>query len=170
MRILGIDPGSRVLGYAVVDSDGAKGLRYVECGVVEASREHPLERRLADIARGLEEVIAELVPDTVAAEDIFTAINARSALALGQARGAALAVCGRAGLRVWGYPPATVKQAVTGTGRAAKEQVARMVQVLVGLKKLPRADAADALAVAIAHAHVRRDLGGLAGLANRGRS
>jgi crossover junction endodeoxyribonuclease RuvC len=158
MRILGIDPGSRVLGYGVVDSDGKRGLRYVECGVVEARRELPLERRLGEIAAGLEEVIAELAPDTVAAEDIFTAINARSALALGQARGAALCVCGRAGLRVWAYAPALVKQTVTGRGRAPKEQVARMVQVLVGLKRLPRADATDALAVAVAHAHVRRDL------------
>jgi crossover junction endodeoxyribonuclease RuvC len=158
MRILGIDPGSRVLGYGVVESDPQRRLRYVECGVLVAPREAPLERRLAEIATGLEEVIAELAPDAVAAEDIFTAVNARSALMLGQARGAALAICGRAGLRVWAYPPAMVKKAVTGRGRAPKEQVARMIQALLGLKKVPRADAADALAVAIAHAHIRRDL------------
>jgi crossover junction endodeoxyribonuclease RuvC len=162
MRILGIDPGSRVLGYGVVDSDGRRQLCYVECGVVEARREHPLERRLAEIASGLDEVIRELAPDVVAAEDVFTATNARSALALGQARGAALVVCGRAALRVWAYPPATVKQAVTGRGRAPKEQVARMVQALLGLKRLPRSDAADALAVAVAHAHIRHDLRGAA--------
>src|SRR5688572_20108672 len=108
MRILGIDPGSRVLGYAVVDAD-ARRLRYVECGVVEAVRGAPLEERLAEIARGLEEVIAELAPHTVAAEDVFSAVNARTALLLGQARGAALAVCGRAGLRVHAYAPARVK-------------------------------------------------------------
>ena len=159
MRILGIDPGSLVLGYGVVDCDDAGGrrLRYVECGVVSAPRGEPLEHRLAEIASGVEEILAELRPDVVAAEEVFTAGNARSALALGHARGAILAVCGRAGLRVWGYSPATVKQAVTGSGRAAKEQVARMVQALVGLKKLPRSDAADALAVAIAHAHIRKD-------------
>ena len=158
MRILGIDPGSRILGYAVLDcDDGArKKLRYVECGVVEAGRGEPLERRLAEIAQGLEDVIQEYLPETVAAEDVFTSVNARSALLLGQARGAALAVCGRAGLRVFAYPPSVVKQAVTGRGRAPKEQVARMVQVLVGLRKVPRADAADALAVAVAHAHIRR--------------
>jgi crossover junction endodeoxyribonuclease RuvC len=158
VRILGIDPGSRVLGYAVLDCDDAarKKLRYVECGVVEAGRGEPLERRLAEIAQGLEDVIRELQPETVAAEDVFAAANARSALLLGQARGAALAVCGRAGLRVYAYPPAVVKQAVTGRGRAPKSQVARMVQVLVGLRKVPRADAADALAVAVAHAHMRR--------------
>ena len=158
MRILGIDPGSRVLGYAVLDcDDGArKKLRYVECGVVEANRREPLERRLAEIAQGLEDVIRELGPESVAAEDVFTAGNPRTALLLGQARGAALAVCGRAGLRVFAYAPAVVKQAVTGRGRAPKEQVARMVQVLVGLTKVPRADAADALAVAVAHAHIRK--------------
>ena len=158
MRILGIDPGSRVLGYGVIDSDGKRRLRYVECGVVEARKIYPLEQRLAEIGAGLEEVISELRPDAVAAEDVFSAANARSALALGQARGAALFVCGRASLRVWAYAPALVKQAVTGRGRAPKEQVARMVQVILGLKRLPRADAADALAVAVAHAHARRDL------------
>jgi crossover junction endodeoxyribonuclease RuvC len=154
MRILGIDPGSRVLGYAVLDCDTARRLRYVECGVVEATRGAPLERRLYEIASGLEEVIDDLGPQAVAAEDVFSAANARSALLLGQARGAALAACGRAGLKVHAYPPAVVKQAVTGRGRAPKEQVARMVQVLCGLRKLPRADAADALAVAVAHAQM----------------
>jgi crossover junction endodeoxyribonuclease RuvC len=158
VRILGLDPGSRVLGYGVVDSDAQGGrLRYVECGVLEARRGAPLETRLAEIAAGLEEVIAELRPEAAAAEDMFTAVNVRSALALGQARGAALAICGRAGLRVYGYAPAVVKQAVTGRGRAPKAQVARMVQALVGLKQLPRSDAADALAVAVAHAHIRKD-------------
>ena len=158
MRILGIDPGSRVLGYAVLDCDdlARKRLRYVECGVVEARRDQPLERRLAEIADGLEDVIRELAPEIVAAEDVFAASNPRTALLLGQARGAALAVCGRAGLTVHAYPPAVVKQAVTGRGRAPKEQVARMVQVLIGLRKVPRADAADALAVAVAHANIRR--------------
>jgi crossover junction endodeoxyribonuclease RuvC len=154
MRILGIDPGSRVLGYAVLDCDAARRLRYVECGVVEATRGERLERRLVEIAAGLEEVIAELAPTAAAAEDVFAAVNVRSALLLGQARGAALVVCGRAGLAVHAYAPATVKQAVTGRGRAPKEQVARMVQAILSLKKLPRADAADALAVAVAHAHM----------------
>jgi crossover junction endodeoxyribonuclease RuvC len=154
MRILGIDPGSRVLGYAVLDTGAGRRLRYVECGVVEATRGARLERRLAEIASGLEEVIAELTPEAVAAEDVFSAVNARSALLLGQARGAALAVCGRAGLLVHSYSPAVVKKAVTGSGRAPKSQVARMVQVLVGLRREPRADAADALAVAVAHAQI----------------
>jgi crossover junction endodeoxyribonuclease RuvC len=155
MRILGIDPGSRILGYAVIDCDALRRLSYVECGVIEATRGETLERRLAEIGTGLEEVLAELSPTVVAAEDIFTAANARAALLLGQARGAALFVCGRAGLRVYAYAPAVVKQAVTGRGRAPKLQVARMVQVLCGLRRVPRADAADALAVAVAHAQMQ---------------
>jgi crossover junction endodeoxyribonuclease RuvC len=158
MRILGIDPGSRTLGYAVVDSVARGRLSYVECGVIVASAADPLEKRLGEIASGLREVIADLHPDVLAAEGVFAAVNVRSALALGQARGAVLAIAGMAGLRVYSYPPATVKLAVTGRGRAPKSQVALMVRALVGLKKVPRPDAADALAVAVAHAHMRKDL------------
>jgi crossover junction endodeoxyribonuclease RuvC len=89
----------------------------------------------------------------VAVEDVFAAVNVRSALALAQSRGTVLAVAGVAGLPVYSYAPAVVKKTVTGRGRASKDQVARMVQVLVGLRRVPRADAADALAVAITHAH-----------------
>src|SRR4029453_14524879 len=102
-------------------------------------------------ARGLREVIAELGPEVVAIEDVFSHQNVRSALALAQARGMALAVVGLAGLSVASYPPASVKKAVSGSGRADKDQIARMVQTLIGLKSLPRADATDALAVAITH-------------------
>jgi crossover junction endodeoxyribonuclease RuvC len=162
VRILGVDPGSRVLGYAVIESRPGRGLlgelRYVECGVIQAKETDSLEQRLGEIATGLREVIEELRPSVVAAEDVFFSKNARSALALGQARGAALAIAGMAGLRVFAYPPAMVKQAVTGQGRAAKTQVGQMIRVLLGLKRDPRPDAADALAVAVAHAQIRRDL------------
>src|SRR5262245_63818951 len=104
MRILGIDPGTRVLGYAVVDA--LPRLRYVECGVVTAPARRPLEVRLAEIQRQVEEIIAEHRPDQVAVEDVFAAHNARSALALGHARGVVLAAAGRAGLPVTAYPPA----------------------------------------------------------------
>jgi len=110
-----------------------------------------MEERLGEIARGLREVIDELAPQVVAIEDVFSHQNVRSALALAQARGMALAVVGLAGLSVASYPPASVKKAVSGSGRADKDQVARMVQVLIGLRSLPRADATDALAVAITH-------------------
>jgi crossover junction endodeoxyribonuclease RuvC len=150
VRILGLDPGSRVCGYGVIDDvDGE--LRYVECGVLTAAEDEAMEARLGEIARGLEEVIAELAPTVVAIEDVFSQMNPRSALALAQARGMALAVVGLRGLRVASYPPATVKKAVSGSGKADKDQIARMVQALIGLRSLPRADATDALAVAITH-------------------
>jgi crossover junction endodeoxyribonuclease RuvC len=155
VRILGLDPGSRVCGYGVIDDvDG--DLRYVECGVLTAPDDRAMEVRLGEIACGLREVIAELAPAVVAVEDVFVQHNARSALALAQARGMALAVIGLAGLRVTSYAPALVKKTVTGSGSAGKEQIARMVQALIGLHSLPRADAADALAVAITHGRTLR--------------
>ncbi len=157
MRILGLDPGSRVCGYGVIDADGGS-LRYVECGVLTAPESRPMEQRLGEIAKGLAEVIAELSPTVAAVEDVFTHQNPRSALALAQARGMALAVLGMAGVRVTSYPPALVKKAVAGAGGAGKDQVARMVQALIGLKSLPRADATDALAVAITHGHAARPM------------
>lgn len=154
--ILGVDPGSRLCGYGVIEVSGPRMMRYLECGVLTANERRPPEERLAEIAAGLREVIDELSPTTVAVEDVFTRKNHRAALALAQARGAVLAVVGLAGLPVSSYPAPVVKKAVTGSGRADKDQVARMVQHLVGLRSLPAVDASDALAVAIAHAmHLR---------------
>ncbi len=155
MRILGLDPGSRVCGYGVID-ERAGELHYVECGVLTAPAERPMEQRLGEIARGLREVIDELAPDAVAVEDVFSHHNPRTALALAHARGMAVAVIGLAGLAVASYPPATVKKAIVGSGRADKGQIGRMVQSLIGLGSLPRADATDALAVAITHGRVVR--------------
>lgn len=177
LRILGIDPGSRVCGYGVIelDPDAARApvlargsvvssrlaglggeVRYVECGILTAPEDRAMEVRLGEIARGLREVIAELAPEVVAVEDVFSHDNPRSALALAQARGMALAVCGLAGLAVASYAPALVKKTVTGNGRSDKQQVAAMVAGIVGLRSLPRADATDALAVAITHARAAR--------------
>ena len=150
-RVLGIDPGSRICGYGLVAAAGAK-LSYVECGVLTAPEGWPMEARLGEIARSLGEVIAELGPTEVAVEDVFSRVNARSALALAQARGMALAVIGMAALPVSSYTAPMVKKAVVGQGRAEKAQIARMVQALLGMSSVPRADAADALAVAITHA------------------
>jgi len=155
VRILGLDPGSRICGYGVIDERGGE-LVYVECGVLTAPEGRPMEQRLGEIARGLREVIGELAPEVVAIEDVFSHQNVRSALALAQARGMALAVVGLAGLAVASYPPASVKKAVSGSGRADKDQIARMVQALIGLRSLPRADATDALAVAITHGQAVR--------------
>ncbi len=151
MRILGLDPGSRVCGYGVIDVTG-DSLRYVECGLLTAPEHHTMEQRLGEIATALREVLSDLSPHVVAVEDVFTHQNPRSALALAQARGMALAVIGLAELTVASYAPALVKKTVTGSGRADKAQVARMVQGFIGLRSLPRADATDALAVAITHA------------------
>jgi crossover junction endodeoxyribonuclease RuvC len=155
VRILGLDPGSRACGYGVIDDDGEP--RYVECGVLVAAAAAAMEARLGEIARGLREVIDELRPDVVAIEDVFAhGQHARSSLALAQARGMALAVVGIAGLRVASYPPALVKKAIAGGGAAGKDQVARVVQALVGLRALPRLDASDALAIAIVHGRTAR--------------
>ncbi|WP_428261585.1 crossover junction endodeoxyribonuclease RuvC [Haliangium sp.] len=152
MRILGVDPGSRLCGYGVLDAEGLGAYRYVECGVLTAARGAPMEQRLGEIARWLSDVITELRPVEVAVEKVFTHANVSSALALAQARGVVLAVAGMAGLPVSSYAPAVIKKTVTGRGRADKQQVARMVQALVGLRRPPQVDAADALAVAITHA------------------
>ena len=128
-------------------------ISYLECGVLTAPARHPFEARLAEISRSLSEVIDEFKPEQVAIEDVFTRINPRAALALAQARGCIVAVAGLARLPVYSYPAPQVKRAVTGRGRASKEQVAAMVAALTGLSSLPSADAADALAVAITHAH-----------------
>ncbi|MBI4508219.1 MAG: crossover junction endodeoxyribonuclease RuvC [Deltaproteobacteria bacterium] len=159
LRIIGIDPGSRITGYAVICAEGtrAPSVRYVECGVLALDARAPLERRLAELFEGTTEILRELSPHVAAVEDVFYGASVRSALILGQARGAALAALGSAGVRVFAYPPATIKQAVTGRGRASKVQVAQMVRAIVGLRRTPRADAADALAVAVTHALLRTD-------------
>ena len=156
MRILGLDPGSRVCGYGLID-ERAGALSYVECGVLTAPEDRAMEERLGEIARGLREVIDEMKPEVVAVEDVFVhAQNPRSGLALAQARGMVLAVIGLCGLRVTSYPPAVVKKVVAGTGGADKGQIGRMVQALIGLRSLPRADASDALAIAITHGRTLR--------------
>jgi crossover junction endodeoxyribonuclease RuvC len=170
VRILGIDPGSHVLGYAVITASAAAlpVLAYVECGVITAEADAPLERRLGEIAAGIREIVAELAPDAVAMEDVFHGRNTRSMIALAQARGAALVACDQAGLEVASYAPAVIKLAVTGRGRADKAQVGLMVRHLLGLKRAPRVDATDALAVAVTHAlrkaGTRRELAALAGV------
>lgn len=151
MRVLGVDPGSRLCGYAIIDVVPPRKFNYVECGVLTPERDKSTEERLGSIARWLTDVINELRPSVVAVEDVFSGANARTALALAQARGVVLGVAGLSGLCVHSYPPATVKQSVTGRGNAPKIQVAKMVTTLVGLRSEPQADAADALAVAITH-------------------
>jgi crossover junction endodeoxyribonuclease RuvC len=155
MRILGIDPGTRYFGYGLVERLGPGRVRYVECGVLESRRNATLSLRLSEIAAGLAEVIAELTPTVVAIEGVFAGKNARSALQLGHSRGVALAAAGALALPVHEYAPATVKRRVAGNGLATKQQVQAMVRSLCGLRRAPKLDASDALAVAICHAFTR---------------
>jgi crossover junction endodeoxyribonuclease RuvC len=151
-RIIGIDPGSRVTGYGVIDSDRGR-LYFVACGVVKTTPNYPFATRLNEIFEGLNQVIQVHQPAVAAIEEVFLATNPRSALKLGHARGAAVVAAMQNGLAVYDYSPRAIKQAVVGYGQAAKEQVQHMVQVLLELSGRPSADAADALAVAICHAN-----------------
>jgi crossover junction endodeoxyribonuclease RuvC len=151
MIVLGIDPGTANTGYGVVEQRGGR-LLALDGGVVETPAGLPLERRLATIHTRVGELLAEHAPVAVAIEDLYFGANARSALAVGQARGVVLLAAGQAGLPCASYTPQQVKGAVCGSGRADKAQVQQMVQRLLALPELPRPDhAADALAVAICH-------------------
>ena len=154
MIILGVDPGSLRTGYGVIETDGRRHA-LLEKGVVAPAAALPLAERLHVIHRGIAAVIARARPDVLAVEDLFHAVNARSALVLGHVRGAVLLAGAAAGLPVTAFSPATVKVQVTGFGRAEKSQVAMMVARMLGLDGDGEAgDASDALAVALCHAHV----------------
>lgn len=151
-RIIGIDPGSRVTGYGVIDA-GLGRLHFVACGVVKTTPKFPFAHRLNEIFEGVNEVVQIHGPAIAAIEDVFLASNPRSALKLGHARGAAVVAAMQNGLSVYDYSPRVVKQAVVGYGQADKAQVQHMVRVLLSLSRAPSSDAADALAVAICHAN-----------------
>ena len=151
MRILGVDPGSRVTGYGIVDCSGTD-LGFVTCGTIRTTHEEDFSRRLWVIFSGLAEVIATHAPEVAAVEDVFVDRNVRSALKLGHARGAAIVAAMEQGVQVHHYSARAVKQTVTGYGQADKKQVQHMVRTLLELNNCPSQDAADALAVAICHA------------------
>ncbi len=151
MFVLGIDPGLSRCGYGCVEADG-RGGRAVAVGVITTPPSDPLPDRLAALDRDLRALLVELKPQAVAVERVFFQVNARTAMAVGQASGLALAAAAGAGCEVAQYTPNEVKQAVAGYGAAPKEQVQRMVQALLRLPAPPRpADAADALALALCH-------------------
>ena len=153
MRVFGIDPGSERTGYGCVETDGRRH-RLVTCGAITASSRDSFPARLARIHRELSKLLAECRPDCVAVENLFHAVNVRSALKLGHARGVAMLAAIEAGCTLVEYTPAEVKRAVVGYGRAEKRQVQQMVKLLLGLSEAPSPhDAADALAVAICHVH-----------------
>ncbi len=153
MLILGLDPSLTCTGWGVVAKDGNR-LRHIANGQIPTDAKLPLAERLVVLDRELTAVIAAHRPDSAAVEEVFVNKNAQSTLKLGQARGVALLAAARAGLPVSEYATRLVKKAVVGTGGAEKAQVQAMLKVLLPGVKLAGADAADALAVAIAHAHL----------------
>lgn len=154
MRVMGVDPGSIKSGYGIVEAVGGQQLQAVEFGVIRTSAKASLPERLLAINRRLTELIEKFQPDVVAVEDVFFAQNAKSALKLGQSRGAILLTIAQTGLKIAEYTPLEVKQSVVGYGRADKVQVQHMVKTLLGLQEIPHPDdAADALAIAICHHH-----------------
>ena len=152
MRILGIDPGSRVTGYGVIATQGHE-IGFVSCGTIRTGGETDFSRRLLVIFQDLSDVITTYHPEVAAVEDMFVDKNPRSALKLGQARGAAIVAAQYHGLDVFDYTARKVKQSVAGYGQAEKGQVQSMVRTLLALNSIPSKDASDALAVALCHAH-----------------
>jgi crossover junction endodeoxyribonuclease RuvC len=156
MRVLGIDCGSRVTGYGVIDSDGADCV-FVSCGAIRSKPSDPLSSRLKCIYSGIVEVIRQVEPEAAAFESLFYATNVQSALKLGHVRGVSMFAAAESNLPVFEYSPLEVKSAVTGYGRAEKPQVQQMVRALLKLNAPPEPyDASDALAVAICHIHTHR--------------
>ena len=154
MRVLGIDCGGEYTGYGIVEMYSSGKLCCLTCGAIKLSPREPLPRRLSRIFTQLGELIAEHQPDEVAIEDVFYALNVKSALKLGQVRGVAMLAAAVAGLDVVEYSPLTIKSSVVGYGRAEKQQVQHMVTRLLALPHPPEPmDASDALAIAICHLH-----------------
>lgn len=153
-RILGIDPGSRYTGYGLIEKAG-RDLRMVEGGYISLG-DKPLPQRLGKIFTELTSLIREFDPDVMCVEQVFVSNNAKSALTLGQARGAAVCAGVNSHLPVFEYSAKQIKQAVVGKGAAKKEQVQFMVRLLLRLQETPQADMADALACAICHLHTQQ--------------
>jgi crossover junction endodeoxyribonuclease RuvC len=158
MRILGIDPGSGATGYGIIESDGAKH-KTILFGAIKTHARQPFHERLLKIYNDLNNILSIEKADVMAIEEVFHATNVQSALRLGHARGIALLAAAQHGMSVYEYSPLEIKSAVVGYGRAEKMQVQGMVRLLLNLAEIPSPDhAADALAVAICHAHRMRHI------------
>lgn len=155
-RIVGIDPGSRITGYGIIEFD-RNTPRHVANGCIQV-RGETLAEKLGVIYEAVSALVSTHHPDEMAVEQVFMHRNAQSALKLGHARGAALLAGIRGDLAVYEYAPSQIKQAITGRGHADKTQIQHMVRVLLGLREVPPSDAADALAVALCHGHTRATL------------
>ena len=162
MRVFGIDCGTEVTGFGVVESGDAAGLPQLRCqtvGAIKLSKAQSLPKRLDQVFRELTAELIRWQPDTVAIEEVFYSVNAKSALKLGQVRGVALLAAAQQGIAVAEYAPLKIKSSVVGYGMAQKEQVQFMVARLLGLAEVPQpSDAADALAIAICHIHTAQTL------------
>lgn len=159
-RILGIDPGLRVTGFGIIDKEGNQ-LSYIASGCIKSNEKETLPERIATLIAGIEQVVNTYNPVETAVEKVFVNVNPQSTLLLGQARGAAISALVYNKLPVAEYTALQIKQAVVGHGKAAKEQVQHMVVRLLNLSGVPKADAADALACAICHAHAGQGLAGM---------
>lgn len=156
MIILGIDPGLATMGYGVISYDGTKA-RPVDYGALLTPARMPLPERLLHLFEGVEDLCKRFEPDDIAMEELFFARNVTTAIAVGEARGAAIVAMRRHTNNIFEYTPMQIKQAVVGYGKAEKKQVQQMVRMLLGLQEIPKPDdAADALAAAICHAHSSR--------------
>lgn len=164
MIILGIDPGLRTTGFGVIHVAG-NAIRYLASGKISSHSARDLPSRLKTIAEGIEEVVQRYAPDCAAIEKVFANINPQSTLLLGQARGAAICTLVKTELPVVEYTALQLKQAVVGYGRASKKQVQEMIKRLLDLNSTPSPDAADALGIAICHAHSLHSLNALSTLA-----
>ncbi len=163
-KILGIDPGSRITGYGIIEV--IKGQpRYIDSGCIriKITNETSMSDRLRQINEGITTILNRFKPDEVAIEQVFLSQNVDSALKLGHARGAAMVAAACQGYQVAEYSARQIKQAVVGTGAADKKQVQHMICVILKLHKSPQADAADALAVALCHSHMGQGLGAIIG-------
>jgi crossover junction endodeoxyribonuclease RuvC len=159
MRVLGVDCGTEYTGFGVVEQTGDGELRCLTAGAIRLLPREPMPRRLERIFGELSQVIATHKPEMVAIEDVFYAVNVKSALKLGQVRGVAMLAAAASGLEVCEYAPLAIKSAVVGYGRAEKSQVQQMVTRLLQLAEVPASpDAADALAIAICHLHTASTL------------
>jgi crossover junction endodeoxyribonuclease RuvC len=160
MRALGVDCGTEITGYGVVELGPGTSLSFISAGAIRLSAREPLPERLAHVFRKLQEVIERERPDVVAIEEVFYAVNVKSALKLGQVRGVAMLAASSCGLPVAEYAPLSIKSAVVGYGKAEKIQVQQMVARLLSLPQPPEPpDVADALAIAICHLHTAATLG-----------
>lgn len=156
MRIIGIDPGTGILGFGVIDAEGAR-VKLVDAGVITTPAHTPLPDRLEDIYNSLTDIIRDTKPEVMAIEKLFFARNVTTAMSVAHARGVAMLTGKQAGLRLEEYTPQQIKQSMTGYGKADKKQMQEMVRLQLGLKEVPKPDdAADALATAIMCAFMYR--------------